>query len=195
MTCIVTMVVIQLAVIIPLLIVAIRERWPWLLSGAFVIGEATFLAFWAAPLFGKDPYAMTYLFWAGPIATFVSGIWLNISLPPLPPQLVRRCHPYGLILVYLLIMVIWLPLVFFGLFLGEIVGVGLLQRVEAGIQAFLFGFGVTLIFVYLYRAVKLSGHPFPEIWTWFTETFDHSKSVDTDLYRVDDAPRDFRSDG
>lgn len=170
MVFLIIMVLVQLAVVIPLLVVVIRERWPWLLSVAFVINEATILYFWAAPLMGQDPFSVGYLFWfwTGPVSTLVCGILLNLVLPPLPTRLARICHPQGLILVYLLILFLWAPFVFFGFFIGDIFlsnnYINYSQYVTAIFQIFLAWLGLTLLFAYLYRAARRSGQTFPDLW-------------------------------
>lgn len=135
-----------------LLIEVIRERWHWLLTTPFVITEATFLYFWAAPLLGQDPYPMLeYLLWASSVSSLASGVFLNWALPPLPTRLTRICHPLALILAYLLIIFLWIPFIIFGVFIGE------LTNTTSYLNKFLFfclmtWLGFTLIFVYLYRA-------------------------------------------
>lgn len=181
------MVLFQLIVLIPLLVMVIRERWPWLLSAAFVVNEATLLYFWAAPCVEQDPFSAVYLFYAGPVSALVCGVLLNWVLPPLPTRLAQVCHPQGLILVYALVLFLWAPFVVFAFFIGsESVNNNYIisfQYVETMIQIFLMWLGFTLLFLYLYRAARRSAPTAPDLLDWGISRMDHDESLDSERGR------------
>ncbi|GIV10070.1 MAG: hypothetical protein KatS3mg019_2161 [Fimbriimonadales bacterium] len=158
---------VQLAIVMSLLIVVIRERWPWLLAAAFIINEATLLYFWAAPLCGQDPYSLWYLFWVGPLLQLVSGVLLNLFLPPLPARLRSVCHPLWLMLVYLLILFLWIPFVIFGFFIGDLLLINKSEIFVYFIKMIVSFLGVTLLFIYLYRAGCSCKYTSADLWAWW----------------------------